>query len=117
MKLEYSLTPYTKINSKCLKELNIRHDTFTVSLEENIGKILSDKNHKQCFLNSISQGKRNKSKNKQMGPNETSICTAKETTNKIKTTCVMEENICKQCNLISKIHKQLNIKKQTTETQ
>ena len=52
-----------------------------------------------------------------MGPNETSICTAKETTNKIKTTCVMEENICKQCNLISKIHKQLNIKKQTTETQ
>ena len=112
MKLEYSLTPYTKINSKCLKELNIRHDTFTVSLEENIGKIFWDINHSSIFLDQSLKAKEIKAKiNKWDLIKLKSFCTAKKTINRTKRPLMEWKKIFANDaidkGLISKTYKQL----------
>ena len=49
MKLEHSLTPYTKTNSKWIKDLNVRPDIIKLS-EENVGRTLYDVNHSKILF-------------------------------------------------------------------
>ena len=72
MKLEHFLTPYTKINSKWIKDLNVRPQTIKL-LEENIGRTLDDRVMK--IKTKVNKGDLIKLK---------SFCTAKEAISKVK---------------------------------
>ena len=93
MKLEHFLTPYTKINSKWIKDLNIRPETIKL-LEENIGKTLSDINHSRILYDPPPRILEIKAKiNKCDLMKIESICTTKETRSKVKKTAFrMGEN-------------------------
>ena len=111
MKLEHSLTPYTKINSKWIKHLNVRPDTIKL-LEGNIGRILYDINHHKMLFDPPPRDMEIKTKiNKWDLMKLKTFCTAKETINKTKRQPSEWEKIFKNKatdkGLISKIYKQL----------
>ena len=118
MKLEYFLTPYTKINSKWIKGLNVRLESIKV-LEENIGNTLSDVNHSRILYDPLHRVMEIKATiNKWDLIKLKSFCTTKETMSKVKRQpSEWEKIIAKEATdkeLISKIYKQLmqlNIRK------
>ena len=113
MKLEHSLTPYTKINSKWIKDLSINVRLGTIKLlEENIGRTLLDINCSKLFFNPPPRVMKIKTKiNKWDLVKLKNFCTAKETINKMKRQPSEQEKIfaheATNRGLISKIYKQL----------
>ena len=87
MKREHFLTPYTKINSKWIEDLNVRPETVKL-LEENIGKTLSDINHSGILHDPPPRVMEIKEKNKQTNKWELvklkNSFAMKETINKVK---------------------------------
>jgi len=122
MKLEQTLTPCTKINSKWLKDLNIRH--HQTPGREHRQNILWHQPY-EYFLRSVSQSNRNKSRNKPMGPNQTDkVCTAQTTKRKTKRQLTEREKIVSNDTtdkgLTSRIYKQriqLNSQKANNPTE
>ena len=84
MKLEYFLTPYTKITSKWMKDINVRPETIKL-LEENIGRTLDDISQSKIFYDPPSRVMEIKTKISKWDLIKLkSFCTEKETISKVK---------------------------------
>ena len=109
MKLEHYLTPYTKINSKWIKDLSVRPETLKL-LEENLGRTLSDINHSRILYDPPPRVMEIRAKINKWDLIK-SFCTMKETISKVKRQPSEWEKIianeATDKELISKIYKQL----------
>ena len=119
MKLEHFLTPYTKINSKWIKDLNVRPETIKL-LEENTGRTLDDINQTKILYDPPPRVMEIKTKVNKWGLIKLkSLCTANETISKVKRQPSEWEKIIANettdKGLVSKIYKQL-IQLNTRET-
>ena len=111
MKLEHFLTPYTKINSKWIKDPNVRPETIKL-LEENIGRTLNDINQSKILYDPPSTVTEIKTKVSKWDLIKLkSFYTAKEATSKVeRQTSEWEKIIANETTdkrLISKIYKQV----------
>ena len=95
MKLDHSLTPYTNINSKWMKDLDVRQESIEI-LEENIGSNLYDIGHSNLFHDTSPKERETKDKmNLWDFIRIKSFCTAKETVKKVRDSPRNGEDICK----------------------
>ena len=111
MKLDHQLTPYTKINSRWIKDFNISHNTIKV-LEENIGRKISDIPRSNILTDTSPKARDIKERrNKWDFIKIKSFCMAKENSIKMKREPTIWENIfandTSDKGLISKIYKEL----------
>ena len=111
MKLDHQLTPYTKINSKWIKDLNISFNTIKV-LEENIGRKISDIPRSNILTDTSAKARDIKERIKKWDLIKIkSFCMAKENSIKMKREPTVWENIFANDtldkNLISKTYKEL----------
>ena len=111
MKLDHSLTPYTKINSKRMKDPNVRQESIKI-LEESIGSNLFDSGHRNFFHDISPKARETKEKmNLWDFIKIKSFCTDKETVKKTKRQPMEWKNIfandATDKRLVSKICKEL----------
>ena len=112
MKFDHQLTPYTKINSRWIKDLNISHSNTIKVLEENIGRKISDIPCSNIFTDMSPRARDIKERINKWGFIKIkSFCMAKENSIKMKREPTVWENIfvndTSDKGLISKIYKEL----------
>ena len=112
MKLDHQLTPYTKMNSRWIKDLNISHDIIKALEEKNIGRKISDIPRSNIFMDMSPKGRDIKERiNKWDLIKIKSFCMAKENSIKMKREPTIWENMfandSSDKGLISKIYKEL----------
>ena len=92
MKLKHFLTPYTNVDSKWIKDLNVRPETIKL-LKENIGRTLDDLSESKILYDPPPRGMEIKTKVNKWDLIKLKIfCTAKETISKVKRALRMGEN-------------------------
>ena len=111
MKRDHSLTPYTKTNSKWMKDFNVRQESIKI-LEENTGSNLFNLSHSNSLLDMSPKARETKPKTNYWDFIKIkSFCTAKETVNKTKRQPTEREkifaNVLSDKELVSKIYKEL----------